>query len=230
MKLHIVLMTILCLALAGMPAWAQWSYDNGPINGNTSAWTINSGYIVSDTFYAGGTTSSFAFDVWQYVGDTLKSVDWSITTGENGGTTIGSGTASTSGGPGGTLTEQYVSFNQQEYDIDLVTVTGLNVATASGSIYWLNLQNAVVPSGDPVYWDENSGTGCGGSGGGANCPSFASENQLGTIPSEAFTVTGSNGGGTTPEPSSIMLFGSGVLGLAGVLRRKLLQLGIDRTR
>ena len=28
-------------------------------------------------------------------------------------------------------------------------------------------------------------------------------------------------GGTTPEPSSIMLFGSGVLGLAGLLRRKM---------
>lgn len=31
----------------------------------------------------------------------------------------------------------------------------------------------------------------------------------------------SEGGGTVPEPSSIFLFGSGVLGLAGVLRRKL---------
>ena len=29
------------------------------------------------------------------------------------------------------------------------------------------------------------------------------------------------GGGTTPEPSSILLFGSGVLGLAGLLRRKM---------
>jgi hypothetical protein len=29
-------------------------------------------------------------------------------------------------------------------------------------------------------------------------------------------------GATTPEPSSILLFGSGILGLAGVLRRKLL--------
>jgi hypothetical protein len=27
--------------------------------------------------------------------------------------------------------------------------------------------------------------------------------------------------GSTPEPSSIMLFGSGILGLAGVIRRKL---------
>ena len=58
----------------------------------------------------------------------------------------------------------------------------------------------------------------------------AYENTIGSIPSEAFTLTGTTGttrharhrhGGTTPEPSSIMLFGSGILGLAGVLRRKL---------
>ena len=93
MKLHVVLLTILCLALAGMPAWAQWSYDNGPINGTTFAWTINFGYVVSDTFYAGGPTTGFAFGAWEYPGDTLNSVDWSITTQVNGGTTIGSGTA-----------------------------------------------------------------------------------------------------------------------------------------
>ena len=30
----------------------------------------------------------------------------------------------------------------------------------SGSTYWFNVFNAAVPSGDPVYWDENSGKGC----------------------------------------------------------------------
>jgi hypothetical protein len=78
----------------------------------------------------------------------------------------------------------------------------------------------VVSNGDPVYWDENSGAGCGGTGGGANCPASASESSVGTIPSEDFTIGGGSGG-TTPEPSSIMLFGSGILGLAGLLRRKL---------
>jgi hypothetical protein len=30
-------------------------------------------------------------------------------------------------------------------------VTGLNVPEVSGTTYWLNLQNASVPSGDPIY-------------------------------------------------------------------------------
>jgi hypothetical protein len=44
---------------------------------------------------------------------------------------------------------------------------------------------------------------------------------VGTIPSEAFTINGTTTGGTTPEPNSILLFGSGMFVLAGVLRRKL---------
>ena len=73
--------------------------------------------------------------------------------------------------------------------------------------YWLTLQNANDAFGSGVLWDQNSG------------PSSAFENFLGTIPSETFQILG--GGGTTPEPGSIMLFGTGILGLAGVLRRKL---------
>jgi PEP-CTERM motif len=212
LKLRIALLAILCLGLASVPAWAQWSYDNGPINGTTDAWTINFGYIVSDTYIAGGSNvTNFSFGVWEFPGDTMTSVDWSITSGENSGTVFGSGTAS-----GANLTDTFISTNQFGYDIDKISVTGLNVPELSGVLYWLNLQNAAVPSGDPVFWDENSGVGCGGSG----CPSSASESAVGTIASEAFTIGGGTGG-TTPEPSSIMLFGSGILGLAGVLRRKL---------
>ena len=210
MKLRIAALTVLCLALAAVPAFAQWSYDNGPINGTTDAWTINFGYVVSDSYIAGGSNvTGFSFGVWEFPGDTMTTVDWSITLGENSGTTFGSGTAS--------VTDKYISTNQFGYNIDTITVSGLNVPEQNGTLYWLNLQNAVVPSGDPVYWDENSGTGCGGSG----CPSQASESAVGTIPGEAFTISGGSGSGSTPEPSSIMLFGSGILGLAGVLRRKL---------
>ena len=53
----------------------------------------------------------------------------------------------------------YISTNQYGYNIDKISVSGLNVNASCGTCY-LNLQNAVVPSGDPVYWDENSGSGC----------------------------------------------------------------------
>ena len=219
MKLNVARLATLCLALAAIPAWAQ--YDNGPINGTTDAWTINFGYIVSDTYKSDGSTlGAFVFGVWEFPGDTMTSVQWSLTSGENGGTTYGSGTAS-----GSNLTDTFISTNQYGYDIDKITVTGLNVATTSGTTYWLNLQNAAVPSGDPVYWDENSGAGCGGAG----CPSRASGNGVGTIASEAFTIAscaaGNNNlpdcGPPTPEPSSILLFGSGILALAGILHSRL---------
>src|SRR5664279_3936577 len=74
------------------------------------------------------------------------------------------------------------------------------------SIRMLAQLGKFLTDGLRIYWDENSG------------PSTAYENTLGSIPSEAFTLYAS---GTTPEPSSIMLFGSGILGLAGALRRRL---------
>jgi hypothetical protein len=200
------------LALGAIPAVAQmnWTYDNGPLNGTLDAYTINFGFTVSDSYVAGGTSvTGYSFYAWEFGGDTVTSSSWSITSGENSGTTFGSGTAS-----GKTLTDLFISSNQYNYDIDLITVTGLNVPELSGTTYWLNLNNTVSKLGDPVYWDENQGVGCGGQG----CPSLASQTSTGTIPSESFTISG---GTTVPEPSSIMLFGSGVLGLAGLLRRKL---------
>ena len=219
MRLHLASLTLLCLALAAIPAMAQYDnfggarYDNGPINGTTDAWTINFGYVVSDTFVGDGNyVVQFSFGVWEFPGDTMTSVQWSITSAENSGSTYGSGTSF--------VTDMFVSTNQFGYNIDVITVSGLTTPTTYGTTYWLNLQNATGPSGDPVDWDENSGAGCGGlDGQGTNCPSLASESAVGTIPSEAFTL--GNQGQGTPEPGGIVLFASGILGLAGVLRRKL---------
>jgi len=223
MKLRIAWLAILCLALAAIPAWGQFyrTYDNGPINGGTDAWPINSGYVVSDTFTFNGAAyqneaTGFQFGVWESPNDRMLSVEWSISTGENSGTVYGSGVAST--------LDQFLSTNSYGYDIHLITVTNLNVGLdPNGGTYWLNLYNAVTANGDPVYWDENSGVGCGGNDGkGSGCPSMASESAVGTIPSEAFTISAyCEYHCPGPEPSSIVLFGSGILGLAGVLRRKL---------
>jgi PEP-CTERM motif-containing protein len=204
LKMRIASLTILCLALAAVPAFAQ-SYDNGPINGTTDAWTINFGYVVSDTFnWSGGTLNQASIGVWEFPGDTGLTVDYTISSTENG-----AGVGATEN-----VKDTFISTNQFGYNVDTWTFNTGGVPLSAGT-YWLNLANATVASGNPVYWDENSGVGCGGTG----CPSSASESSVGTIAGEAFTVTGSSP--STPEPSSIMLFGSGILGLAGVLRRKL---------
>jgi uncharacterized repeat protein (TIGR03803 family) len=157
-------------------------YDNGPINGNTDAWVINFGYVVSDTITVGDGSGvdGMTFGAWLLPGDTLTSAELSITSSPNGGSLY---------------FDQYVNFtqsgctaNELGYNVCTVSTSFTGPALNAGT-YWVNLQNASVPSGDPVYWDENSGAGCMSNG----CPSQAAENDVGTIPSEAFTMDGSGG-------------------------------------
>ena len=191
---------------------------------------INFGYTVSDSFIAEGRTNflTFSFGVWEFpdecvmCGGGMSLVQWSITSDPNGGTVYGYGDGAI---------DKFISVNQYGYDIDLITVTSTYAPLTGGTKYWLNLSNAAARNGGPVYWDENSGEGCGSPG----CPSQAYQTGVGMIPSEAFTLTGcgacgceGNQGrctlqsaGSTPEPGSIVLFVSGVFCLAGLLRRKL---------
>lgn len=220
------LVLLVGLTLAASPAFAGTLYDNGPINGSTDAWDIVNGFIVSDTFTLSSSSNvtGFMIGVWnecEGCGE-MTSLQWSMTSAPNGGTVYGSGTATTGGGSGGLLTSKLLYTNQFGYGIDEVTVSGLSVNFGLGGTYWLNLQNAQGGDGY-FFWDENSGVGCGGDNGmGGGCPSQAQDNNgIGTIPSESFTVLGSaTGSSSVPEPSSILLLGSGALGLLGVLRRK----------
>lgn len=90
-----------------------------------------------------------------------------------------------------------------------------NGPTLNPGTYWLNLQNAVSADGNPVYWDMNSGVGCHSIG----CPSEAVVSSVGSIPSESFTILGSQSKGTSPEPISLVLFATGALGVFGWIRR-----------
>ncbi len=198
----------IALGLSVIPLSAQIDlYDNGPSNGTTDGWTLNFGYAVSDSFTLSfaNTVQGLMFTAWLLPGDTLMNAEVSITSDEFGGMTY---------------FDQVVNFTQSgcvgnQYGYNVCTETGTfsDVELPYGT-YWLNLQNANVNTGDPVYWDENSG------------PSQASNNSIGTIPSESFTVlgagctccqVGANCGPPSPEPGSFVLLSSGAIALFGML-------------
>jgi uncharacterized repeat protein (TIGR03803 family) len=161
-------------------------YENGPIDGTTDAWNINSGFAVSDSLTVSNCSeppciTGLTFGAWLLPGDVLQAVEISVTSQPFGGTTYFDGIVN--------LTQSACTINQYGYNV-CTEAASFNISSLNGT-YWVNLSNAVVNNGDPVYWDENSGVGCRSEG----CPSQAeSNNGVGTIPSESFSVLGQSDG------------------------------------
>ena len=204
----LALLAVLCLMQAVIPAMADTLYSNGPYDGNTAAWGIGGGNAVTDSINLNSSRSNVYevdFVYWDAsASDLLTTVDVSI------GTTP-FGTDEFSGTLTG-ITNTFLGTNQYGYALYRAGAATYDVAAGQAS--YVTLSNACTSSGcdtNPISWDENSG------------PSTAYDSELGSIPSESFTLVGTTdgGGGTTPEPGSLVLFGSGMLGLAGVLRHKL---------
>ena len=215
MKLQITPLSLLALlvSILVVPAMADSIlYNNGaPCPSQcTDAWTISTPFAVTDNFTLVGnaTLTGVDFAVWVYPGDIPQSVDWEL--GNSAfGSNIGVGTASNLG-------VTVLGLNEYGFDLDEVSFSLPEIQLGAGT-YWLTLQNASIANGDPVYWDENSGSDCSSPG----CPSQAFSNEVGSIPSESFDIRG-NYNGTTPEPGSVILFSSGLVALGGVVRRLLL--------
>ena len=203
MKIKIGISAVCLLALAfvcaSVPALAApVVYDNsGSGTYTTNAWSIFGTDSVTDSFTLSTsmTVEGANFYAWFFPGDTLTSVTWEITDSAYG-TVLASGTAS-----GGSETQVATAFGYYSIEEESISIPG--VALAAGT-YYFELTGGQDGYDTGVWWDESDG-------------SSTAFDAAGSIPSETFQIT------PTPEPSSFLLLGPGMLLLAGLaIRRKLL--------
>lgn len=228
---HSVLLFCLLAAIGSIPALADSTlYDNtGPTSdGYNGAFAINGGLEVADSFTlaSNSTLTGVNFIAWLTdaeviaadfgTGNAMTSVDWLITTSAFGGTREGSGTAS--------VTESYLKTvqNGSNRSFDLYEVSfSLSDLSLTAGTYYLQLQNAVTVEGNTAYWDTSNGlSDAVGAGGDPPSDLNGVAGSVGTN-SETFQIIGNADTSATPEPSSFLLLGSGLLGLAGLVKRKL---------
>ncbi len=212
---------LLCFAAVASVHADSILYDNSTANSFNSFGSplgLESGNIYSEdnsfAITSAATINEIMVGIWVPSGTTLTSLTGGIYTAQFAG---GADLESISGAPtSSTLVQSGFDFDSYDLYKEYFDITSLNLSPGT---YYLALLNGTASGAGQLAWDQSSNVNTSAD----EWVSFDSviQNEYTDQSSLTFTLYGSgNGTSATPEPSSLLLLGSGLVALAGAILRK----------